>query len=70
MTAIDTRWALTRATRFERVLLRTAAQLDRVVAHRLERRATRTAASVRTTESASALDVRARATLHAPIGLR
>jgi len=69
MTAIHTPHVLSPATRFERFLLRTAAQLDHVVAVRLERRAVRAAAVGRVADPASALDVHARAALHAPVGI-
>ena len=68
MTAIHASHALAPATPFERLLLRTAAQLDHVVAVRLERRVTGAAAPGRTVAPASALDVRASSTLLAPVG--
>jgi hypothetical protein len=42
MTAIAAPRSLTRATRFERMLLAAAAGMDRFVIHRLEARASRT----------------------------
>ncbi|WP_404433120.1 hypothetical protein LG299_02245 [Microbacterium lacus] len=68
MTAIHPTHLLAPATRFERLLLHTAATLDHVVAVRLERRATGAqAAPRRAAVTDSALDVRANATLLAPV---
>ncbi|WP_439592605.1 hypothetical protein [Microbacterium sp.] len=67
MTAIHAPRLLAPATPFERFLLGTAARLDRIVAARLERRAARAVAVRRDPASDAALDVRARATLLAPV---
>ncbi len=79
MTAIHVSHLLAPATTFERLLLRTAAQLDHVVAVRVERRAKGIAAPGRAVAPASsprsticarpssALDVHASSTLLAPV---
>lgn len=67
MTAIHVSHLLAPATTFERLLLRTAAQLDHVVAVRVERRAKGVAAPGRAVAPASALDVHASSTLLAPV---
>ncbi|MET0261204.1 MAG: hypothetical protein ABW227_08935 [Gaiellaceae bacterium] len=67
MTAIHAPRLLSPATPFERFLLDTAARLDRIVATRLERRAARPTPARQASPSDAALDIRARATLLAPV---
>lgn len=66
MTAIHATHPLSPVTPFERMLLRTAAVLDHAVSVRLERRAAGPAIS-RVPAAGAALDIRATATLWAPV---